>query len=505
MAKAAKVSAQVRQQLEGFAETQERELLEKICNTIDKTALRDLFDNGLLQDQAVSALILHVEVFVERVFEFSLSLELGRPIEQLGSDAVSRAVFVLCNLAEYFRRFGLPQEAAQKYKALELRNANLFLPNLTEQVEAGLLSKLNVSEPHAEYEIFGAENGKHGPELPELQFPCAVKQNPGFASGALTQEALQRPSATANEPTVRDDSALSQLPALTPEAQPKLELGIFMAGETLQEELLACWSRYFPPQIRGGRAFEPDMFFQAFYSYGTAIYDAYATALLACKDYREFSNILNAGLKTSVCDRIAPLGGEGDWQRFLLATWRFFDHPRHAELHGSAVDVVDAFRDVARPYWRGLVDSLHKSISRRTRHWLIEWQKLHLATERDEQTRADFATEHSGSETTNGSTCVECAIGATIEGENRFDTAVEATTTHPQKRGKIADGEGIETRPPRKRGRPTEISDERKLQALGASGGKARAKILYDVKYPTPQQIKNVPAILRHFGRKKAE
>jgi hypothetical protein len=52
-----------------------------------------------------------------------------------------------------------------------------------------------------------------------------------------------------------------------------------------------------------------------------------------------------------------------------------------------------------------------------------------------------------------------------------------------------------------KRGRPTLIPDERKLQALEARGGKARAQILYNVKYPTPQQIKNVPSILRHFQR----
>ncbi len=54
---------------------------------------------------------------------------------------------------------------------------------------------------------------------------------------------------------------------------------------------------------------------------------------------------------------------------------------------------------------------------------------------------------------------------------------------------------------PRKRGRPTIIPDDRKRRALAVKGGKARAQILYNVKFPTPQQIKNVRSILRHFER----
>jgi hypothetical protein len=51
------------------------------------------------------------------------------------------------------------------------------------------------------------------------------------------------------------------------------------------------------------------------------------------------------------------------------------------------------------------------------------------------------------------------------------------------------------------RGRPTEIADTLKERALRASGGQERARILYQTRYPTPQQIKNVPSILRHFKR----
>jgi hypothetical protein len=50
-----------------------------------------------------------------------------------------------------------------------------------------------------------------------------------------------------------------------------------------------------------------------------------------------------------------------------------------------------------------------------------------------------------------------------------------------------------------KRGRPALIPADRKLKALSVQGGKARAQILYNTKYPTPQQIKNVRSILRHF------
>jgi hypothetical protein len=58
----------------------------------------------------------------------------------------------------------------------------------------------------------------------------------------------------------------------------------------------------------------------------------------------------------------------------------------------------------------------------------------------------------------------------------------------------------------RKRGRPQEIADEKKVAAekLKAAGGtnKDAAALLYDTKYPTNQQKKNVPSILRHHLQK---
>ncbi len=55
--------------------------------------------------------------------------------------------------------------------------------------------------------------------------------------------------------------------------------------------------------------------------------------------------------------------------------------------------------------------------------------------------------------------------------------------------------------PRKKRGRPTVIPDDRKRKALSVKGGKKRAQILYDTRYPSQQQIKNVRSILRHFER----
>jgi hypothetical protein len=66
----------------------------------------------------------------------------------------------------------------------------------------------------------------------------------------------------------------------------------------------------------------------------------------------------------------------------------------------------------------------------------------------------------------------------------------------------------VEPKPPekRKRGRPQKIPDERKkaaadLKASGASNDEAAAAI-YNVRYPTSQQKKNVSAILKHYERR---
>lgn len=58
----------------------------------------------------------------------------------------------------------------------------------------------------------------------------------------------------------------------------------------------------------------------------------------------------------------------------------------------------------------------------------------------------------------------------------------------------------------KKRGRPQMIPDARKVAAakLKADGGtnQQAAAVIYDIKYPSPQQVKNVPAILRAYQQK---
>jgi len=63
----------------------------------------------------------------------------------------------------------------------------------------------------------------------------------------------------------------------------------------------------------------------------------------------------------------------------------------------------------------------------------------------------------------------------------------------------------VKSTPRKKRGRPTKIPDESKLEALRVRGDKARARILYRTSYPTQQQVKNVPAILRHFRQTRQQ
>jgi hypothetical protein len=68
---------------------------------------------------------------------------------------------------------------------------------------------------------------------------------------------------------------------------------------------------------------------------------------------------------------------------------------------------------------------------------------------------------------------------------------------------------GESTTKERKRGRPQKIPDERKAKAaeLKAAGGtnKQAAAEIYNTKYPTDQQKKNVPAILRYHQRKSEQ
>ncbi len=60
---------------------------------------------------------------------------------------------------------------------------------------------------------------------------------------------------------------------------------------------------------------------------------------------------------------------------------------------------------------------------------------------------------------------------------------------------------------PARRGRPESISAKKKLAAIAVRrqglANREAAKILYDVKHPTPQQTKNASTILRTFAKRR--
>jgi len=346
MANPPTVSAQVRQRLEDFSRTEERDLLFKIEQTIEQTPLRYLFEDCPLQHQTINELVLHVEVFAERIFDFAQSLTPAEPLAQVANETMSRVVLLLMNLQGNFEKFGLSPQPAQKFKALETRNSDLFLPRLAERLEAGLAARVNSAR-----------------------------------SSPPVEPAPKDSRDDANDSSAGESSELFEPPALAPEAQQRTNLVALIAAERLQTELLSCWSRYFPFDVRKVRPFEPQVFFQPFFDYGITIYDGYANEFLVTTvDYATYDNVLNNALKTKVCNWIAPYGGQGEWQRTLSGTWRLFDHPRHSELHPTALEVVNAFDGVAPRHWTPFIQSLHKAISRRTLHWLVEWNKFRAET-----------------------------------------------------------------------------------------------------------------------------
>ncbi len=80
----------------------------------------------------------------------------------------------------------------------------------------------------------------------------------------------------------------------------------------------------------------------------------------------------------------------------------------------------------------------------------------------------------------------------------------EAESIAQVQRGQLSNHTGDK----KPRGRPQTLSDEKKTGAarLKASGGtnKDAAALIYGTNYPTAQQTKNVPAILRHHQQKQA-
>jgi hypothetical protein len=55
----------------------------------------------------------------------------------------------------------------------------------------------------------------------------------------------------------------------------------------------------------------------------------------------------------------------------------------------------------------------------------------------------------------------------------------------------------------KRRGRPAKIADALKEKALSVIGGTARARVLYQTRYPSAQQVKNVSTILRYYKKSR--
>jgi hypothetical protein len=108
---------------------------------------------------------------------------------------------------------------------------------------------------------------------------------------------------------------------------------------------------------------------------------------------------------------------------------------------------------------------------------------------------------------------IEMAAGPKVPKKS----AIEATTSPPASEGAQSPLEKVEAEPvretgaatvpalPGKRGRPSKIDVGRKEAALAArkrgETWREVARLLYDNKYPTPQQMKNASNILKQYKR----
>lgn len=69
-------------------------------------------------------------------------------------------------------------------------------------------------------------------------------------------------------------------------------------------------------------------------------------------------------------------------------------------------------------------------------------------------------------------------------------------------KGGLQDAEhSAEAVPRKKRGRPITIPVERKLRALNAGSNKEKAQILFDKKYPTRRELKDVYPLMKNFKK----
>ena len=99
------------------------------------------------------------------------------------------------------------------------------------------------------------------------------------------------------------------LPHLPADLAYKIDVARVEALVKLHDDLNTCWKNYFPSDVgKHLKPPDPTSFFPSFVGYGVAMYEARAQALLALKpslpDYQDW---LNFGLKTLICDELAPV------------------------------------------------------------------------------------------------------------------------------------------------------------------------------------------------------
>ena len=168
----------------------------------------------------------------------------------------------------------------------------------------------------------------------------------------------------------------------------KVQIARADATVKLHDALNKCWAKCFPR--KPGRTLnhiDPAIFFSPFVNYGVEVYEASAEVLLELKPQpTEYEDWLNFGLKTLVCDELAPYRKPetfanpltvppSGWREHMAITWRLFDHPDHASLHHHASRLTDALEDPRDYHFDRFITMLHKAISRRTVSLLREGLK----------------------------------------------------------------------------------------------------------------------------------
>ncbi len=209
----------------------------------------------------------------------------------------------------------------------------------------------------------------------------------------------------------------------------------------------------------------------------------------------------------------------GDYTCYLDKSWRFDEidsdawrrpgHEYSGRRHsGIGEIVVKAVYDLERAFERLHPDA---PLPKAADFW-CSWQvQQHLAVfcadVAESETALGHARDRRDAKKLAGFSRVQINRQLAAYAHELLSDAVGSNLTASPSGGSPESANGKAGRPEaRRRGRPQEIPDERKkvaadLKASGASNDRAAAAI-YNVKYPTTQQKKNVPAILKNYERK---